>query len=84
MRLSKKEIIEEAVSNKLHAVESHSGQSDEKLQINQLEILYVFIILIVSCTNVIVVLGNLSTMPSVSMKVYNIPLKFQGDCMCKS
>ena len=39
-------------------------------------------ILIVSCANVIVALGNLSIVTSVDVEVYNSGLKFQRDCTC--
>ena len=46
--------------------------------------LHIFIILIASCANVIVAPVDLSTISSVGMKVYNITIKFQGDCIYKS
>ena len=41
---------------------------------------HIFIILIVSCANVIVAPGNLSIVLSVGMEVYNSVFKFQRDC----
>ena len=43
---------------------------------------YWFIILIVSSTNIIVAPSNPSIMPSISLEIYNSPLKFQRDCKC--
>ena len=45
---------------------------------------HIFIILIVSCINVIVAPGNPSIITSVGMEVYNSVVKFQRDCTCTS
>ena len=45
---------------------------------------HAFIILIVSCTIIIVASSNLSMIASIGMQVYNSSLFFENNCACKS